>query len=263
MSAIPLVMLHGWALNLRVFDGLVDELEAPSSQPRFDIERFDLPGHGREPEPPHLHDDQADGAWDIGKVADLLLAKMPARCVLLGWSLGAKISMEIAARAPERIEGLILISATPKFARSDDWPHGANPAALDTLGQHLRDDYRRTVNDFLSLQVRGSAQADETLGNLRHALLSQGECQPATLLRSLRLLHQIDQRSRLSLIQAPTLVIAGQYDRVVHPGATQAAAALIPNARYHELPRCGHAPFISHTRDVVELIQEFAAELHS
>ena len=171
--------------------------------------------------------------------------------------------MEIAARAPERIRGLVLISATPKFARSEDWPHGANPAALDALGRHLRDDYRRTVSDFLSLQVRGSLQADETLSNLRSALLAQGECQPATLLRSLRLLHQIDQRSRLPLIQAPTLVIAGQYDRVVHPSATQAMAALIPNARYHELPRCGHAPFISHVHEVVELIQDFATELVS
>ncbi|MEY3712625.1 MAG: hypothetical protein RL321_245 [Pseudomonadota bacterium] len=263
MSAAPLVMLHGWALNLRVFDELVEQLEAPAAQPRFDISRFDLPGHGRAPEPSEIYNDQAEGAWDIGKVADLLIEQMPARCILLGWSLGAKISMEIAARAPERIRGLVLISATPKFARSEDWPHGANPAALDALGRHLRDDYRRTVSDFLSLQVRGSLQADETLSNLRNALLAQGECQPATLLRSLRLLHQIDQRSRLPLIQAPTLVIAGQYDRVVHPSATQATAALIPNARYHELPRCGHAPFISHVHEVVELIQDFATELVS
>jgi pimeloyl-[acyl-carrier protein] methyl ester esterase len=261
MNTAALVMLHGWALNLRVFDELVEQLEAPAAQPRFDITRLDLPGHGRAPEPSDLYGDQVEGAWDIGKVADLLIQQMPTRCILLGWSLGAKISMEIAARAPERIRGLVLISATPKFARSEDWPHGANPAALDVLGRHLRDDYRRTVSDFLSLQVRGSVQAEETLSNLRNALLSQGECQPATLLRSLRLLHQIDQRSRLPLITAPTLVIAGQYDRVVHPGATQATAAMIPNARYHELPRCGHAPFISHVHEVVELIQDFATEL--
>ena len=30
MSAIPLVMLHGWALNLRVFDELVESLAAPA-----------------------------------------------------------------------------------------------------------------------------------------------------------------------------------------------------------------------------------------
>ncbi len=257
MSAIPLVMLHGWALNLRVFDELVEKLEAPASQPRFDISRCDLPGHGRAPEPSELYGDEAEGAWNIDKVADFVLKEMPPRCILLGWSLGAKISMEIAARAPERIRGLILISATPKFARSDDWLHGANPAALDALGRH------QTVNDFLSLQVRGSVQAEETLNNLRNALLAQGECAPATLLRSLRLLHQIDQRPRLPLIKAPTLVIAGQYDRVVHPSATKAAAALIPNSRYQELPRCGHAPFISHVHEVVELIQEFAAELTS
>ena len=66
MNTAPLVMLHGWALNLRVFDVLVEHLEAPASQPRFDISRFDLPGHGRAPEPSDIYNDQAEGAWDIG-----------------------------------------------------------------------------------------------------------------------------------------------------------------------------------------------------
>lgn len=264
MKGLPLVMLHGWALNLRVFDGLVERLLAHSHSAdglALDITRLDLPGHGRALEPPSIHHDDPHGAWDIELTAAHLLRQMPARFVLLGWSLGAKLSMEIAAQAPERVRALLLVSPTPRFAHAADWPHGAAPEVLDGLAKHLRDDYRRTVADFLGLQVRGSSNATETLASLRAALLAQGECPEDVLLRSLKLLHQVDQRARLPLISAPTLVIAGQYDRVVHPQASRALAALIHGAQFVEIARCGHAPFLSHTEEFCAAVEDFLCRL--
>lgn len=256
-DALPaLVMLHGWALNLRVFDGLVARLTESDAAPRVQIVRLDLPGHGRAREPAEWRQ-PADRAWEIGEVADHLLAQMPERAVVLGWSLGGKLALEIAVRAPERVAGLILVSATPKFAATADWPHGAPAARLDALATALSSDYRRTVNDFLGLQVRGSAEAADTLDRLRQALADRGECPPGVLLRALKLLHGVDQRASLARIDTPTLVVAGAYDRVVHPDASRALAAMIPRARYVELPRCGHAPFLSHESSIVELVQEF------
>lgn len=254
-NRLPLALLHGWALNLRVFDGLLAALP----QGRFAISRYDLPGHGRAVEPPDLHCDDPAGAWQIDRVARHLLAQLPERSLLLGWSLGAKIAMEIAAQAPERLLGLILVSATPKFSATPDWPYGAAPAALEQLAGHLRDRYAQTVQDFLSLQVRGSAEAAGTLQKLNQALLDRGECPPEVLLRSLLLLHRADQRARLKDIRTPTLVIAGQYDRIVHPEASRAAAALIEQAEFVEIPRCGHAPFLSHEAEFIAALMDFVA----
>lgn len=256
VAAPALVMLHGWALNLRVFDGLVARLAEQSEGPRPEIIRLDLPGHGRAREPATWQR-PPDRAWDIAEVADHLLVQIPERAVLLGWSLGAKLSLEIAVRAPERVAGLILLSATPKFAASADWPHGAPVARLDALAEALRRDYRRTIGEFLGLQVRGSEAAAVTLDHLRRALLERGECPPDVLLRALRLLQEVDQRASVAKIEAPTLVVAGAYDRVAHPEASRALAQMIPAARYVELPRCGHAPFLSHESDVVSLVREF------
>jgi pimeloyl-[acyl-carrier protein] methyl ester esterase len=260
MTAKSLVLLHGWALNLRVFDALVTRLDAWSKRADgvpLAISRMDLPGHGRALEPAAIHHHDAARGWDIGLTAAHLLQQMPPRCVLLGWSLGAKLAMEIAAQAPERIAGLVLVSPTPRFAVAADWPYGAAPEVLDALAGHLRDDYRRTISEFLGLQVRGSANAQETLASLRAALLAQGECPPEVLWRSLKLLHEVDQRPRLLLIQSPTLVIAGQYDRVVHPHASRALAELIRGARFEEIPRCGHAPFLSHAEEFGGLLEDF------
>lgn len=257
----PLVLLHGWALNLRVFDGLVTRLDAPTATPRFAITRLDLPGHGLAIEPASWRARPDDQGWQIDELADHLLAQMPPRAALLGWSLGAKVALEIAARAPQRVSALVLVSATPRFAQSPDWPHGSPAERLDALAAALRRDYRRTVSEFLSLQVRGSQSADTTLATLQRSLLERGECPPEVLLRALRLLHRVDQRPRLALITAPTLVIAGEYDRVVHPEASRALAGLIGGARFLALPRCGHAPFLSHEAEFTAAVQTFLAKV--
>lgn len=250
-GAPPLVMLHGWALNLRVFDDIVARLLHPPIEPRCELLRLDLPGHGRAPEPAALYGGDPEGAWDMGAVAEHLLAQLPPRCALLGWSLGAKLALEIAARAPDRIEQLLLLCATPRFAQSDDWPHGTPAAVLGAFAGHLARDYRRTVREFLELQVRGSANAAATLA----ALQAQGECPPDTLRRAARMLHAVDQRPRLALVQAPALVIAGEYDRLVHPEASRALAALLPQGEFVQVARAGHAPFLSHAEEVVGLVR--------
>lgn len=246
-SGAPLVLLHGWGLNSRVFDPLVARLGA-----RFDITRIDLPGHGRSPEPAGL----AASGWSHAAVAEHLLAAMPPRANLLGWSLGAQFAIEIAARAPQRVASLLLVSATPRFAAAADWAWGGPAQLLDAFAGQLRADWRATVRDFLDLQVRGSRNAGATLATLQAALAAHGEPLPAALQRSLALLHAGDLRERLAQVVAPTLVVAGQYDRVVHPQASQALAALLPAGRYAELARCGHAPFLSHEPEFISHVLE-------
>ncbi|MFM8517034.1 MAG: alpha/beta fold hydrolase [Nevskiaceae bacterium] len=257
MSAAPLVMLHGWALNLRVFDDVVARLRAEPLVPHRDILRLDLPGHGRATEPANLYGGDAEGAWDIDAVARHLLAQLPTRCALLGWSLGAKLALHIAAIEPSRIERLALLCATPRFSQADDWPYGTPAHVLGAFAGHLQRDYRRTVREFLELQVRGSANADTALAALQAALLAQGECSPEVLRRSARLLHAVDQRRRLCDVSAPTLVIAGEYDRLVHPRASQALAELLPDARFVQIAKAGHAPFLSHPTEVIAALRAF------
>ncbi len=249
-----LVMLHGWGLNLRVFDALAARLSG-----QFEVRRIDLPGHGRSGEPAEL----AERGWTLEAVSEWLLGAMPARAHLLGWSLGAQLAIAIAARAPERVASLTLVSATPRFAAAADWPWGGTPEVLEGFSQALQQDWRSTVRDFLELQVRGSRNAHEALVALQRALAGHGECPPGVLARSLALLHSGDLRALLPAIPAPSLVVAGQYDRVVHPRASQALAAALPRGEFVELARCGHAPFLSHETEFATPMQRFLANLES
>jgi len=252
-SGPPLVFWHGWAANLRVFDALRAALAN-----HWRTIAIDLPGHGRSPWVEGT--ETADPEWIAAQTVSGLLAQMPARATLIAWSLGGQLALRAAARAPERIAGLVLIGTTPRFLRSEEWPHGAEARTLEQMRAHLSEDYRRTVSDFLELQVRGSRDAAAVLAALRNALLQQGEAHPAALQAGLALLAATDLRAQLASIRVSTLVIAGQYDRVSAPGASAALAAMLPQAQHLEIPRAGHAPFLSHLERLLPELRSFLGE---
>jgi pimeloyl-[acyl-carrier protein] methyl ester esterase len=248
-----LVLLHGWGLNVRVWDGLTAALCA-----RFRIIAIDLPGHGRSvwlPERSSLEEQAAQVAETV--------AAITGEYSLLGWSLGGQIALQLAAArggldpGSAAADRLVLIATTPRLTTGPDWPHGAPPERLAAQAAGLETDYRRTVSDFLELQVRGGAGSGEALELLRAALFAHGYPSLAALARGLELLRETDLRPLLAGITVPTLVIAGQYDRVTLPAASHALADGLPNARYVEIRRAAHAPFLSHLPELGALIADF------
>lgn len=246
-----LVLLHGWALNVRVWDPLVQALSD-----RFRIVSVDLPGHGQSEWAPD-RTTLTQQAGQIREALSPLLGSSPY--ALLGWSLGAQFALRLAAGGPAGLDRLLLVGATPRFSAVPDWPYGSPAARLASLAEGLRMDYRRTVSEFLELQVRGSASGEAVLAQLREALFAHGEARPEALAAGLEMLRDTDLRPGLGGIEVPTMVIAGQYDRVVHPGASRALAQALPHARYVEIRRAAHAPFLSHSGQFAEQVTDFVA----
>ena len=52
-------------------------------------------------------------------------------------------------------------------------------------------------------------------------------------------------------------MVSGQHDRITPSGAAGWLAATMPRARTVELPRAGHAPFLSHQPDFTQALLEF------
>ncbi|MEO7773751.1 MAG: pimeloyl-ACP methyl ester esterase BioH [Steroidobacteraceae bacterium] len=245
-GAAPLVLLHGWALNLRVFDALAGQLATGRR-----VIRIDLPGHGR-------------STWDtslapFGKQFELLLGALPERCDLLGWSLGGLYSMALAAREPERIGKLVLVACTPRFEATEGWAQGMAAPVVQQFANTLLANYKQGVKDFLELQVRGSSNAEYSLAQLQRALLAHGDAQPSALNAGLAILRRVDLRGQLAGIRAPALVIAGQYDRVARPAASEFIAQQIPGAQYLLMHRAAHAPFLSHPDEFASAVAGFLA----
>jgi pimeloyl-[acyl-carrier protein] methyl ester esterase len=241
----PLVLWHGWGMNLRVFDGIRDALSG-----QYQLIATDLPGHGRSPWP-------ADA--DDARQLELLLEPVPQGASLLGWSLGGQWALRAAAAMPKKIRRLVLVCTTPRFVQSADWPHGLPPAVLAEFAARLKGQYRQTIRDFLELQVRGSSNAEDVRATLLQALLIHGEAQPEALEAGLHLLATNDLRQLATTINVPTLLISGQRDRVTPPAAAAALAQMMPDCRLLELARAAHVPFLSHPAPLLEALQKFLA----
>lgn len=244
-SDLPLVLLHGWGMNLAVFDALRDAL------PHMESWALDLPGHGRSAWDPA----RADFDSQVQSVRDSL----PARCVLLGWSLGGEIAMRIARLDPGRVAALVLVSTTPRFAQSADWPHGMDTGELEAFRGLVEQDWRQTLSDFVRLQLRGSRNAAATQQRVEQALATHGAPHAEALRAGLDILGAVDMRHEVAAIRQPALLVAGQNDRVTPAGATRWIAETLPDARFAEIPRAGHAAFVSHTDEFVDLLRPFLA----
>ena len=247
-----LVLLHGWSLNLRVWDGLVRALA-----PRFRVIAIDLPGHGRSDWDPRAVTPAAQ-AWRVHET----LAPLTERYTLLGWSLGGQLALDLAAALPAGIERLALIATTPKFLKAPNWRCGTPRPLLARLVHRLHSEGERAVSDFLALLARGSAPgtAARVRAKLRAALRTHGGARPEALTAGLARLRDGDLRKALPMVRVPVLVIAGERDRIIRPAASRALAAALPDAHYVEVAGAAHAPFLSHP---VQFLRQLNGFLHA
>ena len=95
-----LLCLHGLGAAGRAFDVLRAAWDGPSEAP-------DLPGFGSAPPLPSPSV-AAYADW----VADRL-ERLDGPVLLLGWSMGGKFALALAARRPERLAGLVLLAPSP------------------------------------------------------------------------------------------------------------------------------------------------------
>ncbi|AFL73738.1 pimeloyl-ACP methyl ester esterase BioH [Thiocystis violascens] len=242
-----LVMLHGWGMNAAVWDACPADTWNGLNQ-----HRIELPGHGHSPFPPAL-----DSLWSW---ADACLDAAPEQAVWLGWSLGGLVALAAALRAPKRVAGLVLLTATPRFVRAADWTPAMPETTLDQFHQELAADPAATLARFLALQVRGSDSAREVLRTLREALASQPAPNPAALSLGLDLLRDEDLRGRLPDLRCPALWLFGDHDALVPAKVAERIEILMPGARTQLIAGAAHAPHLSHPVETARAIRSFLAE---
>lgn len=243
-----LVLVHGWGLHGGIWDEFVPLLETA-----FRITRVDLPGHGRS---------EWQGQATLDAQVATVLDAVPPHAAWLGWSLGGLVAARAALQAPGRVNALVMLASTPCFVRKPGWQAAMLPALLESFEAELRDDYRRTLNRFLSLQVRGSEHPGHVLRTLRAKLLAEGEPEPAALQAGLEILRGSDLRSAVAGVACPVLLVMGERDTLVPATAGRAVARLFPDARLEVIAGAGHAPFIQQPQRVAGHLQAFLQHQH-
>jgi pimeloyl-[acyl-carrier protein] methyl ester esterase len=244
----PVVLLHGWASHPQVFRGMARALEKTCR-----VQVMALPGYAGT---------ASCTPYTLERIADMLAAGAPKLCSIVGWSLGAQVALTWAQRAPQQVQSLALIGATPCFTQQSGWPHATAPAVMRQFITQIQRDCPSVLRRFVALQSLNDAHAVSVAHKLRSALFTNPLPPQAALEAGLEILRAADLRAMLPSIRQPALVIHGEHDAVTPCAAGAALSAALPRATFHKIAGAGHAPFLSHPAAVAAVLQAFFDQAH-
>lgn len=184
----------------------------------------------------------------IQKMADEALQAAPDRFFLCGHSLGSLVAMLIAAKAPNRVEKLILVSA---FA-------GATHAQIAETKELLQLLQKGKDESLLEKARKKCIHPDrwndpELMDFFKTAQLRFP--QKGALNQIQAILQNPSVLSSLSKIQCPTLVVYGRQDALMALKHEEAIVKGIPNAKLALIEDCGHMPSIERPQALTALMR--------
>lgn len=216
-----IVLVHGIGVSSRYFVPLGKILAD-----RWRVVAVDLPGWDGSDSPP--------SALDIPGLAGELAAWLDAaeieRPYVVANSLGCQITVDLAAREPERFERIVLIGPT------------VDPRYRTTLRHAPRFfvDAIREPPSLVPIIVR-----DYLRFGLRRFVATAGAA-----LRD-------RPEDKLPRIPSPTMVIKGERDAFVSTDWVEEMVALLPRGELAVVPRAPHATHYAAPRSVAELVEGF------
>ena len=202
----------------------------------------DLRGYGHSPAQKPFTMEQH--LQDLEMLLDRLAVE---HCLILGWSLGGILALELALRMPERVTGLVLVAISAHPVGNVPAPTAfelVNTLIATSLNglypswQWNRDTFgRRSVLKYLI-----SNHTEETYGFLTdsgiRAVLKTSPYAHQALTAALR--QGYDRRRDLFAIQQPCLLLSGANDRHILSQSTQETAQLLPHSKFICYPNVSH-----------------------
>lgn len=233
------VFVHGFAQSSVYWQPTLEQLP-----PRMVGYAIDLPGFGDSHAVP--------GPYSISShaeaIVDFVRERRLGRIVLVGNSMGGVVCQLLAARYPECVRALVLVS-TGAYAR--------DPAASRAAAEHQltavwdRDEVLGYVQRFF---VRPPTDLEPYV---TAALLANREARHDTALSS----AELDLRPELTSIRVMTLIVQGGNDTGRTPADGELMASLIPDSELHVIAGVGHTPMLEDPRAFTEIFHAFLARL--
>jgi 3-oxoadipate enol-lactonase len=239
MRTLQLVTLHGALLDFHMWDPLWDALDYEVAFERTDLT---LPGHTDDPgdlspEPTH-------------EVSALLLQALealgPGTVVLLGHSWGAMVALDLAARYPDRVQGLILIETS--------WGTSTTPG--ERLGTILARGLLRVISPATLARMAAADYGRHSPSTKAYVASTASRLGSTKIRAIMNAVFAFDIRDSLASITQPTLVIVGERNKRTHAQARKLEQAL-PRASVVTITDAGHLPMLDQPEQTAAVIAGF------
>lgn len=225
-----LILLHGWGA-----DGSAWDKQVKAFQARFQVLAPTIP------------------EWEPAWLAKYLQNHDLADCLLVGWSLGGMLLLEVLAGMPRPVGCLVLVGVAPVFSSRPDHPWGQPPAVVRAMRRGLRGNPGKVLQDFAGSCLGPGEEAFTAEVNSLFA----GE-NGANLAIGLDYLLNRDLRPLLPRITAPCAIIQGERDPITRPEQARFLQEHLSGSVLHLLPAAGHLPFWTQTGRFNAILEEIA-----
>lgn len=230
---------------------------------------MDYRGHGQsdKPEDPESVTIEAC-ARDLLDLLDELEAP---DAVVLGHSLGVNIILDLYRLAPERVRGLVLANGTPKDPFETMFHHNFLQVAFPLVHatqkffpEILQKIWRSQGTNPVNQQFVALAGFNPKLAkreDINEYLRLTSTVDLDIFLSLLNDFMKTDATHWLHEVSAPTLVLAGEQDKITPPLNQRLFAKLIPGAEYHEIKEGSHCSQMEKPELVNGILREFFARV--
>lgn len=226
-SGAPLVLVHGWAMDQRLFQPQREALAAD-----FDVITFDRRGFGHSTAPPDLRRETQD-------IVSLLDSLGLDRVHLLGMSQGGRVALRFAAEHPERLVSLALQGPVIDGYAVDEPAAERIPvaeyAALVKAGD--LDTFRRR---WLNHPMMSLENAPEASRSLARTLLEDYEGRDLLAFEAAQYAYPDGVLARLATFPGPVLILTGALETAARKAHAERLLETFEDAREVVLPHSGH-----------------------
>jgi 2-succinyl-6-hydroxy-2,4-cyclohexadiene-1-carboxylate synthase len=254
-SGPPVVLLHGFTGAAAGWGALVEALA-----PEFHTIAIDIVGHGRSDSPSTVE------RYRMGRCVDDLAAAVQTlgfeRATWLGYSMGGRTALQVAARRPEVVSALVLEGATPGLATVEE--REARVTADEVLAQRIEREGVEPFVDFwesIPLFASQRAMPAERQAAVRAGRLRNNGTGLANSLRGMGTGSQQDVADRLPSIAVPTFLVTGALDAKFTEIGREMAQRL-PAATMTVIEDAGHAAHVERPEEFAALVLRFLRSVH-
>lgn len=195
--------------------------QLPEFKKQFRVLRYDTRGHGKSSVPDGLYT-LTQLANDFIQLLDDLRIEQVDFC---GLSLGGMTGIWLGIHAPKRVKRLVLCNTAAKIGTTDTWNsriEAVRKGGMEAIIPNILE--RWFTHEFRAKEPKVVLQTGDVLLNTP----AQGYIGCCAAVRDM------DQRSEVASISAPTLVITGSKDPVTPPADGQSLVSAIRKAQYAE-----------------------------